>query len=342
MAAATGIEWTDATWNPVRGCSRVSEGCRNCYAERVAARFSGPGMPYEGLADLSRSGSKWTGKVAMASEAAILQPLRWKRPRRIFVNSMSDLFHDGFSGDQIMRVFAVMALAQQHCFQVLTKRPDRMRAFVTKHLSDLKGWCYQNMIETALGPSYSDFSEIKTEALGDAFAPIHNNHGVLPNVWLGVSVEDQATADARIPILLDTPAAVRFISAEPLLGRIDLDSAWCGYSALDSECWGDCRWCVAAGGEHSPLHNCRLWRQSNADFDRGRSGLDWVIVGGESGPGARPMHLDWARSIRDQCAAAGVPLFVKQLSGSHGKAIKDIAAFPADLQLRQFPHHAAR
>lgn len=249
MADRTMIEWTDATWNPIRGCSRVSEGCRHCYAETVAARFSGPGQPYEGLAHRVRrpdggSEARWTGKIAVV-ESAMDQPLRWRRPRRIFVNSMSDLFHDGVPDEVIDRVFRVMSMARHHTFQVLTKRPERMRRYLT-----------------------SGTVEGRISYQGRAIWP-------LPNVWLGVSVEDQRTADERIPILLDTPAAVPWISAEPLIGPLDLTRYF-----------------------FSPL-----------DFIRG---LGWVVVGGESGPGARPMHPDWARSLRDQCATAGVPFLFKQ------------------------------
>ncbi len=170
-----GIVWTDETWNPLRGCSRVSEGCRNCYAESVARRFDGPGLPYEGLI---ASGGQWNGQIKLVPEK-LDEPLRWQRPRRIFVNSMSDLFHPNVPNEYIDRVFAVMALASQHTFQVLTKRPERMLEYL-------------------------------------------NRRTTMPNVWLGVSIENQVTADERIPLLLQTPAAVRWVSAEPLLRPVDL------------------------------------------------------------------------------------------------------------------------
>lgn len=264
MGNKTGIEWTDATWNPVRGCSRVSPGCKHCYAERVAARFCGPGQPYEGLAfrKVTVDGygedhmePRWTGEVRLIPEH-LADPLRWKRPRRIFVNSMSDLFHEKLSNEEIAAVFGVMAAAPQHTFQVLTKRPEGMREFFRW----MEGW------------GYSDYRLDGYLADGGAWP--------LPNVWLGVSVENQHYADERIPILLDTPAAIRFVSAEPLLGPVDLlYSAWNGAESL-----------------------------------REMAGIDWVIVGAESGPGARPMQEDWARSIRDQCAAAGVAFFLKQFA----------------------------
>lgn len=230
MADKTGIEWTDATWNPVTGCAKVSAGCKHCYAERNWPRMTKLVPAYAGRA--------FTNVATHADR--LLQPLSWKRPRRIFVNSMSDLFHQDIHDDFIGMVFRTMARAPQHTFQVLTKRAERMQRLLTH-------------------PKMRGF-------VGDAPWP-------LPNVWIGVSVEDQATADKRIPLLLDTPAAVRWISAEPLLAPIDL-------------------------AEHG-LHG-------------GPGQLDWVVVGGESGPKARPMHPEWARGLRDQCAAAAVPFLFKQ------------------------------
>lgn len=269
MSDKTGIEWTDATWNPIRGCSRVSQGCVNCYAERVAARFSGPGQPYEGLARMTASGPRWTGEVRFI-EDAWLQPLRWKRPRRIFVNSMSDLFHEDLDVGDVARIFAVMARASQHTFQVLTKRPDRMLAFIAEFRTDvLDAW--------------RRLPVRRTNLVGREPVP-----WPLPNVWLGVSAENQATADERIPLLLQTPAAVRFVSAEPLLGPIDFTRI----------------------GRDGPIDLSALEHIVGLGYNR--PPLDWIIVGGESGPGARPMHPDWARSIRDQCQAAGVSFFFKQ------------------------------
>jgi protein gp37 len=326
MGTVTGIEWTDATWNPVRGCSRVSEGCRNCYAEGVAARFSGPGQAYEGFADRARTGSKWTGKVALVPSALPL-PLSWRTPKRIFVNSMSDLFHEGLTDGEILRVMMVIWQAPRHTFQVLTKRPERMRAWF-EAWNDVDEADYEPKL--ARGPEAtraahtsgrsrifaSMLDSMGTPPPGAAFptydwagGPRWWSTAPAPNLWLGVSVENQATADERIPHLLAVPAAVRFLSCEPLLGAVDLDVAWHGESALDSECWGDCAWCEKG---HPPLRNCQRGRQSEAEFMRIRSGIDWVIAGGESGPGARPMHPEWARSLRDQCAAAGVPFFFKQ------------------------------
>jgi protein gp37 len=256
MSTKTGIEWTDATWNPIRGCSRVSEGCRNCYAESVAYRFGGPGMPYEGLTQVvgeAKLGSdrirnaRWNGNIKFVEEH-LADPLKWKAPRRIFVNSMSDLFHKNVADEMRDKIFAVMALCPRHTFQILTKRPERMLEYLkTPHRMD--------SVDDELPPGTPKMTVWP-----------------LPNVHLGVSVENQATADERIPLLLQTPAAVRFISAEPLLGEVIL--RWPFLATLPK--------------------------------------LDWVICGGESGPGARPMHPDWARGLRDQCVAANVPFFFKQ------------------------------
>ena len=286
MADATPIEWTDATWNPITGCTRVSEGCRNCYAEVMAARFSGPGQWGEGLARIVRDPNgkaidhRWTGKLRFNNRALDL-PLRWRKPRRIFVNSTSDLFHEDVPDEWIDKVFAVMALTPQHTFQVLTKRPERMQDYLTAHPARIIIERWADHAGKICGDGgYSDVMQ--------------NDRTALQNVWMGTSVEDQATAEARIPHLLATPAAVRFVSAEPLLGPLYLDDMCDGHKFIDAlrgKWWHD----------SEPPH---------IECDKPR--LDWVIVGGESGPGARPMHPDWARSIRDQCQAAGVAFFFKQ------------------------------
>ncbi|WP_301119635.1 DUF5131 family protein [Mycolicibacterium fortuitum] len=276
MSDNTGIEWTDATWNPVTGCTKVSAGCDHCYAETIAHRFTGSKAYPNGF------------QVTLRPER-LDQPLCWKRPRRIFVNSMADLFHDDVPDTYIAWVFAVMALAPQHTFQVLTKRHARMRSLLNREVFYAGVYSEMDSLLRDTGASVPlDVRETAerwcwpgTRAPGTLPQP-------LPNVWLGVSTENQQWADIRIPALLDTPAAVRFISAEPLLGPIDL-------SCLRCPC-GDC-----------------------GDPNYGPS-LDWVIVGGESGPGARPMHPDWARGLRDQCTAAGVPFLFKQW-GAHRIAI---------------------
>jgi protein gp37 len=267
----TSIEWTDSSWNPIRGCSRVSEGCRNCYAEKVAYRFSGPGLPYEGLVRINAAGERepeWNGQVQFVEEH-LLDPLRWKEPRRIFVNSMSDLFDENMKDEWIDRIFAVMALRPQHTFQVLTKRPERMLAYISDADAHFRISAYALGILDGSLTGKEDVSLLKP------------GQWPLPNVWLGVSVENQKAADERIPLILQTPAAVRFISAEPLLGPLNIG--------------------IHLGTDIDPSDNNREY-----------PGLDWVIVGGESGPGARPMHPDWARSLRDQCQDENVPFFFKQ------------------------------
>ena len=263
--AETTIEWTDKVWNPLRGCSRVSEGCQHCYAETMAGRFSGPGMPFDGLTRPTIHGRRWTGEVRLLPEK-LNEPLGWKKPSRIFVNSMSDLFHESVPNDFILRVWHTMSTTPRHTYQILTKRPERMMRVL------------------------NEFSEgrwmIERVSLGRDLP--------LPNVWLGVSVENQAAADERIPLLLETPAAVRWISAEPLLGPLDLrEYLGCGHRI--GETGGDivCSICLEARVRDEP------W-------------LDWIVAGGESGPGARPMRPDWARSVHDQCQRASVPFFFKQ------------------------------
>lgn len=287
MADRTGIEWTDASWNPVVGCSLVSPGCTNCYAMGQAARIVrcseglGRSSTYDGTIETVKGRPVWTGKVALASEATLTQPLRWKRPRRIFVNSMGDLFHEDVPDEWIDRVFAVMALSPQHTFQILTKRSARMRGYFEKVR-------HEGGICDSMSIIWQRAVEIATER--NLMAHYQPQLHVLPNVWLGVSAEDQRRADERIPDLLATPAAIRFVSAEPLLGPIDftnLDHTW------------TCR--------SERVHGISaLWKTTL------RPRLDWIIVGGESGPNARPMHPDWARVIRDQCAAAGTAFFFKQ------------------------------
>lgn len=250
MGDKTGIEWTDATWNPVTGCTKVgTPGCDHCYAETFAERWRGTkGHYFERGFDVQLRPDK------------LDLPLRWTKPRKVFVNSMSDLFHDKVPDEYIARVFAVMALADHHTFQLLTKRHGRMRSLLNSHEFRMM---FQEAWQNEPGPDGPE-----------AYSP----PWPLPNVWLGVSAEDQKRADLRIPALLDTPAAVRWISAEPLLGPVNLHT--------DP---------IEAGGNP-------FWG----------SQLDWVVVGGESGSGARPMHPWWAESLHRQCVAAGVPFLFKQ------------------------------
>lgn len=347
MSANTNIEWTDATWNPIRGCSRVSEGCRNCYAEKVAYRFSGTAKPYEGLVRINSKGERvpeWNGHVEFV-EKHLLDPLKWapvrwkeyvendalnqfsakERPRRIFVNSMSDLFHENVPDEWIDRIFAVMALCPQHVFQVLTKRPERMLAYLSasgvRRAIALQANIFMRSNKRAANSDalahvflWGNLEHAEVGEYANYLAGIADRCWPLPNVWLGVSVENQKAADKRIPLLLQTPAAVRFISAEPLLGPVNLNRIEV-IDAIDrsdpDEPVAD-GYCIdAANGEAFDDENGELSTKPDGEVPMER-GLDWVIVGGESGPGARPMHPDWARSLRDQCQAADVPFFFKQ------------------------------
>lgn len=288
MSTRTTISWTDATWNPIRGCSRVSPGCDNCYAMRQAHRFAGHAQPYDGLTvlrpkDSKRPGVDWSGRVRFIADA-LEEPLTWRAPQRIFVNSMSDLFHPQVTAEQVAEVFGVMAVAAKkfggdykpgvgwrnergpHTFQVLTKRPARARELLPSgRFRQLVAraayrWAMDRVDAGWLQQCISGVREWGNNCTLDKMWP-------LPNVWLGVSVEDRA-AKYRIDELRDLPAAVRFLSCEPLLedlGELDL------------------------------------------------RGIDWVIVGGESGNGARPCALEWIERIIEQCRAAGVAVFVKQL-----------------------------
>jgi protein gp37 len=297
MGDSTGISWTDATWNPVRGCSRVSEGCRHCYAELVAARFSGPGQAYEGLADRTRKGSKWTGVVRLVPEH-LADPIRWRRPRRIFVNSMSDLFHEELTNEQIAAVFGVMGVAHHHTFQVLTKRAARMREWFAWVASRTIGGQLMrgaavcgieagNALREVDPKRYEEFQRVRWLA-----TPIR---WPLPNVWLGVSVEDQDAHDKRAEELLACPAAVYFFSAEPLLGAIDASQSL---------------------RRMLRTHDGRLLRNDHPDAPgtggTWRRPVDWIIAGCESGHKARSCGVEWLRSLRDQCASAGVSFFLKQ------------------------------
>ena len=311
MSDHSTIEWTEATWNPIAGCSVVSPGCTNCYAmRRVAPRLgANPATPhYAGTVQPSKAGPVWTGKIGIASDAVLLKPLGWRRPRMIFVNSTSDLFHPDVPDAVIDRIFAVMALCPQHTFQVLTKRPERMRAYLAGERDRrVAGQVISTAADDdALMRRMVDKVDTTWPVVGegDPVDPdgLRMRQWPLPNVWLGTSVEDQQRADERIPHLLATPAAVRFISAEPLLGPIDVRPYVTRYPDLLR--------CPKCG------FTTNRWQREPCPNDGQQLGpdvaLDWVIVGGESGAGARPMHPDWARSLRDQCAAAGVPFFFKQ------------------------------
>lgn len=293
MADRTAIEWADATWNPIVGCSVVSPGCAHCYAMKLAGGRLRSHPTRVGLTVDTKAGPVWNGQVRF-NPVELLKPVRWRRPRRIFVCAHGDLFHEAVPTRWIDQVYAVMALTPQHTYQVLTKRAAEMREYFAARVS---------------GDPWAEAADEVADMLGMEEAPFVLEPRMMPlhNVWLGVSVEDQTRANERVPHLLATPAAVRFVSAEPLLGPVDL--AW-ALSRNPLE--------IAAGmlarGQFSPgLETVRR--------------LDWIIAGGESGP--RPMAPAWARRLRDDCAAAGVPFFFKQW-GSHAWAEK-VAGDPSTL-----------
>lgn len=337
----TKIEWTDESWNVLTGCTRVSEGCRNCYAERMSARLAAMGQDkYTGIAihgDGETGGDsrpRWTGIVRFNS-AELERPLRWRKPRMIFVNSMSDTFHESVTDGQILRMFEAMGRRPQHIFQILTKRPERAAEWF-RRWGDLSGeprepQLVQGPSETRAAhpsPRGQMFAEY-LETLGDepppgcAWPTFDWQQGMrwwprsiwnTSHIWLGTSVEDQATADERHEYLRQCPAAVRFYSVEPLLAPI----------------------------ERLPL-----------------DGISWVIAGGESGPGARPCDISWLTSVRDQCKAAGVPFFLKQMGSNsiwrervqRGRNLRvterrrpfkdrkggDPSEWPEDLRVREWP-----
>ena len=338
MSTNSSIQWTEATWNPVTGCTPVSSGCLNCYAARDAHRMAGNPNPkisarYKGLTVVRDGRPVFNGEVRL-HEDRLPDPLRWRKPRRVFVNSQSDLFHEAVPFEFIDRVFAVMALCPQHTFQILTKRPERMAEYLNCR-EQSSAWSPTRKSgdeafrwKTPCDKVYTIAREMNGDnqrLMGDRIALIWP----LPNVWLGTSVEDQKTADERIPHLLRVPAVVRFLSCEPLLGPVSLR--------------------VKCPPEFQPILRS----------DR----INWVIAGGESGPHARPCNVAWLRSIRDQCKAAGVPLFVKQLgrapmlsyAEATGAAIRpqlepellplkladpkggDMAEWPEDLRVRELP-----
>lgn len=364
MADGSSIEWTEASWNPVTGCSKVSPGCAHCYAEALSIRYAkGWKVP----------GTPWMPKNA--HENVILkperldQPLKWKRPRMIFVNSMSDLFHERLTGlpsesaknerdlardrglyarqedepprpDYIAEVFAVMSLATQHTFQVLTKRPKAMAMLLNEPMF----WISVNAARMRrLEPVLSGDLEARTP-LGRRRSEVY----VLPNVWLGTSIENRRFVE-RAEWLKQTPAAVRFISAEPLLGPLVAPECNCHIPTLEG------------AGQHYP--GCAVFSvtpelelrerpvpvdpPADASFDAANDhaerkaaagnipGIDWLIVGGESGPGHRPMRETWVRDLRRAASEAGTAFFMKQMGGARPGG--DLEDLPEDLRIREFP-----
>lgn len=263
MADKTKIEWANASWSPVTGCTKVSEGCANCYAEAMAKRFWGE--------------RKFTDVYCHAGR--LNQPLHWRKPRRIFVCSMSDLFHEKVPFEFVDKVFGIMCGANWHTFQILTKRAENLKLFFENRPS--LWWA---------GRLKGKYKECKWP---------------FRNVLLGVSVENQRTADERIPTLLQIPAAGRFVSFEPLLESI----------------------------KNIPLTSCR---KDDTGLDEFGQHIDWAIIGCESGPQRRPCEIGWVRNLANQCKAAGVPVFVKQLS-INGKVSHNPEEWPEDLRIREWP-----
>lgn len=323
MSGTTGIEWTETTWNPTRGCSRTiadgaaQSGCGDgtgggCYAETMAGRIvrmgKGKPTPYDDLVRPTANGYRWTGKVVLDAKK-LAEPLSWRKPKMVFVDSMSDLFHESLPDsaiDQVVAVMIVQALHETrggHTMQTLTKRAARMRAYFTDPAT-------LRRVAVAAGRLMED-----SDNWHDAIA--YRKEGLVhPLLWWGVSVENQAAADERIPDLLATPAAVRFISAEPLLGPVDMRGVERGNS------WSGGDW----------LRSFRFEKEHDDGrrevLDERKSRIDWVIVGCESGSGARECKVEWLRSLRDQCAAAAVPFFLKQARGATtlGNGMTDGAA----------------
>jgi len=342
---ATKIEWArnrdgsaGETWNPIRArnlatsrsgrgagsgighfCEHVSEGCRNCYAERMQPRFGNP----------IRYAAQDRGKVDIfLDETVLFEPLGWRKPRTIFPCSMTDLFGRWVPDRWIDQVFAVAALCPQHTLQVLTKRPERMLAYANCPDRGAAVWDVADAIACREGLAEHHPSAQYLDA-GKAAAP-----WPLPNVWLGVSAEDQATADARIPLLLDTPAAVRFVSYEPALGPVDFTEI---VTYRTSDLAGDLEWTYNA-------------LAGPPDLQPGER-LDWVICGGESGPGARPFRVEWAYAVIAQCKAADVACFVKQMGSNayteHGSRIRlrspkggDPTEWAGSMRVREMPYAA--
>ena len=239
----TKIEWAEETWNPIIGCTKISPGCDNCYAERMAKRLAG--MKKRGYCNVVNSRG-WIGKTHAVHDITRSLP-KWRKPRTIFVVSMGDLFHETVWLMNVNWVWMTMSLNPQHTFLILTKRPERMAEYISR-----MDW------------------------------------GILPNVWLGVTAENQEQADKRIPILLPIPAAKRFVSIEPMLSGINLHPWLCKYGSME-EPKQQFGWVCEPSGK-----------------------IDWIICGGESGPSARPMHPDWVKSIHDQCQKANIPFMFKQ------------------------------
>jgi len=328
----TNIEWTGKTWNPVVGCSKVSAGCNNCYAIPQSHRNAAIAQElpidrrgrlkyYEGLTEKRGDRIEWTGVVNFVEEALEI-PLKRKKSTVWFVNSMSDLFHESVTDEQLDRIFVIMALTPQHTYQILTKRPKRMLDYFLSNRWD---------DATFGGIPLSDVARLAADLPVPLGIPLRC-HFPLANVHLGVTVENQKAADDRIPLLLQTPASVRFLSIEPLLERVDLTL-------------------IKQIDDFQQIHKTLSGHSSiDGQMQHLTNSINWVIVGGESGHGARLFDLAWARDLREQCEWSNVPFFFKQCGANcidslNGNSIdtKGKGAdwadpnFPADLKIRQLP-----
>lgn len=310
------IEWTDETHQVVAGCTKVSPGCDHCYAERMSNRLAGQIKP-DGIlrfpayrASVNDFG-RWSGRVVPipgAVERLAAKCASWRKPRRVFIQSMGDLFHDQVPFELVDGVVTVATEYPRHTFMLLTKRPARMRDYFSS--------CF---LDTGLHPFVHRSGRVsKSKRFTDELVLLHEDQPwPLPNLWLGVTAENQEQADARIPVLLDTPAAMRFVSIEPMLGQVDLANVGGRMNVLEGlGCDGQQYESVAEEGYEIPS-------------------LDWVICGGETGPGARHMNPKWATDLRDQCKASGVPFFFKKMDLWWGR--DNEAPGHLGLDVRQFP-----
>jgi protein gp37 len=344
MSDKTHIQWADSSWNVVTGCSKVSPGCKNCYAERHWPRLSG------------NKATKYHGRKfsdVRCHPEELDTPLRWKKPRRIFVPSMGDLFHPDVPDDFVAAVFGVIAVGGAaeygmpanpfglrwngkhyiegsgygpHTFMVLSKRPERARQLLKspRFRKEVAASAYK-FAHNRTDAGYLAHQIGQQSESGRCYPP--GRMWPLSNLWLGVSCEDQVTADERIPILLDTPAAHRFLSLEPLIAPIDL-------RAYTGSMWR-CKYCGERNGSWSGSANCVGCRKRN--WPPGKYQVDHVIVGAESGLKRRPCNIEWIRSIVEHCEDAGIPVFVKQVHLNNGKLSSNTDEWPDDVRVRENP-----
>lgn len=316
MAENLKIEWTDATWNPITGCTKISPGCTNCYAERMSKRLAGRyGYPADE-----------PFKPGIVHDKALYEPIKWKKPRKVFVCSMGDLFHEKVNFHDIDLIVSLVALLPQHQFLFLTKRPMRMKEYFAGERDEgITSGYIQEITRASGGRGDKQFRYFP--GIWQRIEPPKTWQWPLPNLWLGVTVCNQAEADEKIPVLLDTPAAGRFVSVEPMLGPVDFRQ-WLVKDRFYTAKCPRCGW--IGSSEHCGSSD--YWSQDGCecpkcctecdDFSDDRK-LDWMICGGETGPDARPLHLDWVRSLRGQCQESDTPFFFKQW-GEYGPTAENI------------------